>query len=300
MQTWSSLSRRGALAALAALSQPLLQSCALAPAREDRIVEAASGRTLTRAELLALARDADWLLLGEQHDNVHHHERRGAFIAALGPGAVVVSEHLERGRRVGAEGDLQARLQAAGFDPRNWRWPLPRPLYDAVLGAGVPVWGGNAPLAMARQVAREGLAAAPSELRELLEAAPLSAAAEATLDRALDAGHCGQLPAARLPALRAAQRVRDASLALALLAAGGRPGVLVAGNGHVRLDHGVPVLLRQRQPAARVLVVAFGEPGWRADASACTHLWITPAVERVDPCAGDWRAQPPAQAASSG
>ncbi len=293
----SSCSRRQALATLAALGGSLLQACALAPPWRDDIVDAASGQALTRAGLLAQARAADWVLLGEQHDNVHHHARRGEFIAALGTGAVVVSEHLERGRRVEAGSDLLARLQAAGFDARNWRWPLHRPLYEAILDAGLPVRGGNPPTAMARQVARDGLAAAAPELRALIDAAPLTAAAAATLDRALEESHCGHLAAARVPAMRAAQRLRDAALALALQGAGGRPGVLVAGNGHVRLDYGVPVLLRHLQPAARVLVVVFGEPGWRADAGICTHLWRTPGVERGDPCADFGRARPASQAA---
>lgn len=277
--------RRLALAALASLAVPLLQACALTSPRRDDIVDAASGRALTSAQLLAQARAADWVLLGEQHDNLHHHAQRGAFIAALGPGTVVVTEHLQRGRRVEPGRELQSRLQAAGFDPRAWGWPLHRALYEAVLDAGLPVLGGNAPVALVRQVAREGLAAAPPELRALLDAAPLSAAAQASLDRALEEGHCGHLAAARLPATRAAQRVRDAALALALQAAGGRPGVLVAGNEHVRRDYGVPVLLRHLRPQARLLVVAFGEPGWRADAGAHTHLWRTPGVARVDPCA---------------
>lgn len=276
-------SRRAWLGSLAASA---LAGCAQRPAVGDRIVDIAGRREETRAALLAQLRSADVVLLGEQHDNPHHHARRGELIVELGAGTVVVAEHLDRGRRVGPGADPLARLQAAGFDPGAWQWPLHRTLFEPVLAAGLPVLGGNAPIADVRQVARQGLGSAAAAWRDLLADAPLDPVAEAALDRALVDGHCGQLPPARVPAMRAAQRVRDAALALALAESAGRPAVLVAGNGHVRLDHGVPVLLRRLRPAARVVVVGFGEPDWPLADAPYHHLWLTPAVERADPCAG--------------
>lgn len=284
--------RRAALALLAtAAATPLLLAagCATPAVAPDRRVDVASGRDITRAELLAALRQADVVLLGEQHDNPHHHQRRGELLADLGPQAVVVAEQLPRGARVAPGADLRARLEAAGFDAAAWGWPLYRPLFEPPLAAGLPVLGGNAPRDLARQVARAGPSAWPDGLRPLLEAAPLSAAAQAALDQDLVDGHCGQLPAARVPAMRAAQRARDASMAQALLdalAAGARPAVLLAGNGHVRNDHGVPQLLRAARPSLRVASVGFGEPGGAAAGAPYTWLWLTPAVVRKDPCAG--------------
>ena len=69
------------------------------------------------------------------------------------------------------------------------------------------------------------------------------------------------------------------------------PAVLLAGNGHVRHDLGVPQLIAAWQPAAKVLSVGFIEPGdekdtqARRDALPYTHVWITAAVPRGDPCA---------------
>lgn len=276
--------RRHLLAAAAL--QLLGPGCASWSEPPDRIVEVASGRELARADLLAALRGADHVLLGEQHDNPHHHQRRGALIADLGVGTVVVAEQLPRGARVAADGELRARLEAAGFDAQAWGWPLHQPLFGPLLAAGLPLLGGNAPTALARQIAREGPSAWPAELRERLEAVPLTAAAQAALDRDLLDGHCGHLSAARLPAMRAAQRARDASMALAMQACGGRPAVLVAGNGHVRTDQGVAAMLRALPTRPRVLCVGFGETGWVAAGAPYTHLWITPAVWRADPCAG--------------
>ena len=294
--------RRAALALLASLAAaPLLLAagCATPLAAPDRIVDIASGRDLTRAELLATLRQADVVLLGELHDNPHHHQRRGALLAEMGPGAAVVAEQMPRGARVAPGADLRARLEAAGFDAAAWGWPLYRTLFEPPLAAGLPVAGGNVPRDLVRQVARSGPSAWPAELRPMLEAAPLAPAAQSALDQDLLDGHCGQLPAARVPAMRAAQRVRDASMAQALLdqlAAGARPAVLVAGNGHVRTDHGVPQLLRAARPSLRVLSVGFGELGWAVAGAPYSLLWLTPAVSRKDPCAG---FRMPAPAASA-
>lgn len=263
-----------------------LAGCAGWGPSTERILELPSGRTIDRAALLQALRHADLVLLGEQHDNPHHHRRRGELLAELGPAAVVLAEHMPAPAQVGAAGELESRLAAAGFDARAWQWPLHRPLFAAVLDRGLPLRGANADIALVRRVSREGEAALPAPWRERLAAAPLPADAQASLDRDLVDGHCGHLGAARLPAMRLAQRLRDASMAQAMLDAGGRPAVLVAGNGHVRMDHGVPQLLRAWRPAATVVAVGFAEEGAEPAGQPYTHLWITPGVQRGDPCAG--------------
>lgn len=263
-----------------------LAGCAVWRPADDRILELPSGRAIERAALLQALRGADLVLLGEQHDNPHHHQRRGQLLADLGPAAVVLAEHMPATAQVGAAGDIEARLAAAGFDARAWQWPVHRPLFAAVLDRGLLLRGANADIGLVRRVSREGEAALPAPWRERLAAAPLPAAAQASLDRDLVDGHCGHLSAARLPAMRLAQRLRDATMAQAMLDAGGRPAVLVAGNGHVRLDHGVPQLLRAWRPGARVVAVGFGEEGAEPAGQPYTHLWITPGVKRGDPCAG--------------
>jgi uncharacterized iron-regulated protein len=254
----------------------------------ETIVEVRSGRSIPRAELLAAMRASDHVLLGERHDNPAHHARRGDLLAELRPPAAVVAEQLPRGSTVRLGSDLAASLNAAGFEPRAWGWPLHEPLFAGIARAGLPLAGGNVPRALARQVAREGEAALPAELATLLRSAPLDSAAQAALDADLVQGHCGQLPAERLPGMRWSQRARDGSMLIALREQGGTPSVLVAGNGHVRLDHGVGQLIAATRPAARVLSVGFVEAGEVGDPAGApyTHLWITPRIERPDPCAG--------------
>lgn len=276
--------RRALLAGLAAWS---LAGCTpLARSADERLIDLRSGLELTPDELLAQISAARFVLLGEQHDNPRHHARRAELLRRLaGSAAVVVAEHLTRTRRVAADGDLLAALQAAGFEPRGWQWPLHEALFAAARAAGLPILGGNLPATEARRIAREGEAALSADLAGLLATAPLPGEAQARLDADLLAGHCGQLPAARLPAMRLAQRARDAAMALALRDSGGGPAILLAGNGHVRSDYGVPRLLAQLEPAATTLTVVFGETGQKPADVPGTHLWITAAPQRSDPCA---------------
>lgn len=255
-------------------------------AQVERIVEVTSGRTVTREELLDALRASDYVLLGELHDNPLHHRRRGELLAALQRPATVIAEQLPRGERLRFTDDLEASLVAAGFAAKQWRWPLHEPLFAAVRGAGLPLAGGNVPIDDLRRVAREGEAALPPPLAAVIAAAPLTDAAQRALDADLERGHCGQLPPTRLPSMRLAQRARDASMTLALEDAGGRPAVLLAGNGHVRGDYGVPQLLAQRHPQARITSVAFAEPGAALASAPYAYVWVTAPAEREDPCAG--------------
>lgn len=253
----------------------------------ERIVEVATGRELGRAELLARLRASDYVMLGEQHDNVLHHQRRGELLQALGAGAPVVAEHMTRGLAVPPGAELLPRLEAAGFDAKGWRWPLHEALFAPAAAPGHVLLGGNAPRDLARQVAREGEAALPADLAPLLRAAPLSEEGQAALDDDLIQSHCGMLAGPRLVGMRWAQRVRDAALwtTLQQAASHGRPSVLLAGNGHVRDDYGVPQLARQLQPGARVVSVGFVDGTAAVASQPYAYVWQTAApAGRSDPC----------------
>lgn len=261
----------------------------------ERIIDA-QGRAVPREDLIVALRRADFVLLGELHDNPRHHELRADLLAVLGRDTAVVAEHLNAGASLQPGGDLRQRLEAAGFDARGWSWPMHEPLFAAARREGLRVSGGNLPREDARRIAREGLPAVEPRLRHWLDAAPLSATGQAAIDQDLIDGHCGHLQPERLPLLRTAQRTRDASMALALVASGGAPAVLLAGNGHVRRDYGVPTFLSVLRPQARVVVVGFVE---RAESAIdADYLWITAPAVRKDPCEG-LRMSAPAQAPKS-
>lgn len=286
--------------------------------RRDVIVDAVSGAALSLQAALARMLAADFVLLGELHDNPHHHARRAALLRAWPQRVMVIAEHLPRTVDAvtwPAEHDEAAVLrvlEAADFDARGWRWPAHAPLFTALAHAGHTLRGGNLPREAARQLAREGLSALPADLRPIVEAAPLVAAARKVLEDDLLRSHCGHLPPERAAPMSTAQRGRDAAMAQALMVVHdrmrteGKPGpvVLLAGNGHVRRDYGVPQLLQHVRPQTKVVAVGFveldrGGVAPRPLAGLYDVVWATPRVARTDPCA-DMVLPPPASRAASG
>ncbi|MBY0468372.1 MAG: ChaN family lipoprotein [Burkholderiaceae bacterium] len=263
----------------------------------------ASGRSIDVSALAQRLRSARHVLLGELHDDAAQHRLRAAVLKALladGRPSWVVFEQIDREHNAalaGALRDTEAVVTAGQLDRKAWAWPLHRPLFDAALAAGATVVGGNLSRAEAGRVVTGGAARAPLALQRWL-AAPGATSVEsppgwtleqdAELRRQVDEGHCGALPAAMTGPMALAQRARDAALAAAMMAA--PPGarvVLIAGNGHVRRDIGVPHYLAAAQ-AGDIVSVGFLERGpdgaTRAD-GPYDEAWFTAPVDRPDPCA---------------
>lgn len=261
-------------------------------------LDGATGAPLGTPELLRRVAAADLVLLGEVHDNAVDHALRGALISAFADRhPAVVFEQLARSDgpipAPAAGESLESWLDAHGFDRRGWKWPLHQPVVEAAVAHARSLWGSGLSRESLRSVVREGEAAAPDTLRRLMELAPLDSTARAVIDRELVEGHCGQLPATSIPGMRAAQEVRDASMARALIQAGaGGPAWLLAGNGHLRRDVAVPRLLRAAAPGSRVLVVGLLEReanGALPDAGERRMydiVIVTPRAVRDDPCRG--------------
>lgn len=274
------------------LTACLLLTAVAAPAAE-RILATADSQPVERSLLLQTLQQADVILLGELHDNPHHHAARAWLLenlAARRP--LIVAEHLERGRAAAGEGELLPALEAAGFDAKNWRWPLHAPLFEAARRSGSALHGGNVPRALAREIVKQGESALPADIANALDGAPLNATARQTLEQDLLDNHCGQVPASLIPGLALAQRARDAAMTLALAEAAqnGQPVVLLAGNGHVRRDYGVPVLLDKNLPERKHITIGFletsdtSEPLNAVQQTRFDYVWITDKAERDDPC----------------
>ena len=253
------------------------------------VIELATGKEISERELSEKLRAADIVLLGELHDNRRHHDLRGQLIARFaGKGRTVVAEHLPQGLPVSFASDTRADLVAAGFDPAGWDWPAHEKLYDQIRASGTPLVGGNLPKDQARQIFMQGVTALPDRMAKTYEKSRLDAAAEKILDRDLIDGHCGKLPDRYLLRMRFAQRMTDIALAHTLL--DHKPAVLVAGNGHVRKDYGVPQVIGAVAPELRQISIGFVERSGdsreliQSLAGQYDFLWLTERAERKDPC----------------
>jgi uncharacterized iron-regulated protein len=150
------------------------------------------------------------------------------------------------------------------------------------------IYGGALDRAEVRRAFADGAAVVfgPEAARYGLDQ-PLTAQDQAAREALQQEAHCNALPPDMLPGMVAAQRLRDAALARAVvqaLAETGGPVAVITGTGHVRHDHGIPAALALAAPEVSVLAVGQLEADPGADAPF--DLWvITDPVDRPDPCA---------------
>ena len=242
--------------------------------------------------------DFDFILLGEVHDHPLQHRLRRQWLDEIARNRrfVLAMEQFDADRQPDIDrartGALSARAlaEAAGFQFNGWDWELYAPFVELALRRELPLVGANLSTSQARSIARGA-------------AHPMSAAIPpgwTREDEELQAsdirdGHCGMLPASVIAPMSAAQRARDATIAQAIAdarRASGLPVILLAGNGHVRGDLGVPRYLRALMPQACLLSVGIVERAAAAQAGPSTgardgsfDLRIeTPRHPRPDPC----------------
>lgn len=239
----------------------------------------------------AALEQADVVIIGEVHDNRHHHLNQAEIIRRLAPAAVVF-EMVPQNRETALAGIPPDRRTEAGLaDLLSWSkrgWPdlaIYWPVFAAVGGAAI--YGAEQPRPAVRAAYEDGAAASFGEgaARFGLDLAlPDDQRARREADQL--AAHCDALPPEALPGMVEAQRFRDAHLADAVLravAATGGQVVLITGNGHARTDQGVPALLRIAAPDLSVFSVGQFEEEAPED-NPFDDFLITDAVERPDPC----------------
>jgi uncharacterized iron-regulated protein len=261
-----------------------------------------------RALMGRLAR-ADFILLGEQHDNPDHHLLQARILKALvdaGRRPVLAFEMLNLDNAAAVTGYLEtAPKDASGFGPavrwnqRGWpEWAMYQPIAEVALGARLPIVATNLPDALVTAMSRNGVEALePGTRRALALDRPLADATGARLTADIRDSHCGYVPDERLKTMVAVQRARDALIAHSLLSGGNLAGaVLIAGAGHVRKDYAVPTYLTAKAPNKRVISVAFLEvvrgktapveyaPAQSEGRLPFDYVWFTPRADDRDPC----------------
>lgn len=223
------------------------------------------------------------VLLGEVHDNATQHRLRlQAFRDLLAGGArpALLMEQFDRDRQA----QLDAARQAPGANAQRlidaagapgWDWTFYRPFLDEAMRHGLPIVAANVSRGEARRVMSVGLAASGFD-------AAVPEAITAAQARAIVRSHCGMIDAPTARRMSQAQVARDQFMARLVEQHASRGVLLLAGNGHVRTDIGVPHWL---SPATRARTQAVGvlEPG-DDDPPAYDQVVITPPQTREDPC----------------
>jgi uncharacterized iron-regulated protein len=239
------------------------------------------------------------VLLGEVHDNAEQHALRLATLQrafAAGWRPTIAMEQFDLDRQADIDrarrerpGDA-AHLIAVAAPRRGeggWNWDLYRPFVALALHYDVPLIAANLSNADTSKIVRGGYDAVfdAARIAALGLDVPVAADLQSAQEREIDAGHCHALPPAIWPRMARAQLARDAVMADVLRrAAANRGVVLLAGNGHVRRDIGVPRWLGGA--SERVFAVGYLELDDETTPVAVFDAVVRTAVaERADPCA---------------
>ena len=290
-----------------------------------RVWDVKGGRFVEESAMEAALARADFVLLGETHDNPDHHVLQAGIVrslAATGRSPALAFEMLQTDQQVAVDRALVGSSPdpdalAAAVDWKHSVWPdfaIYRPLFAEGIASGLPILAADLPSGSVRRYPSTGPLAFPVPVRGVLDrAARLSPAAERAVRDEMARVHCGLLPATMLGPLVDLRRAHDASLAWRLLTAdhdfappGNEQGaILVAGLSHVRRDRGVPRFLDGEAPTRSVVTVGFLEvsgaaraPEAYADAFGAASLpfdyvVFTPATARENPCEEIRKGPPP-------
>jgi uncharacterized iron-regulated protein len=252
---------------------------------------------------------ADFLLLGEKHDNPDHHLLQAEVLRSLiavGRRPAVAFEMFGlddataiAGHLAAAPNDAAGLGRATNWNQRGWPdWAMYQPIAEAALEAKLRIVATNLPLATTRKMRSDGLAALePRVTRDLGLDRPLSDSMFASMAADIRDSHCGYASEESVIAMIDVQRARDAQMAQSLIAVTDPDGaMLVAGTGHVRNDYGIPVYLTAKASGKQVVSIAFLEvdeqktephdyslpyPNGRLPFD---YVWFTPRVDDENPC----------------
>ena len=284
-----------------------------------RIWSTAAGRFITPEQMAVVLHQARFILLGEVHDNPDHHRLQAWAIRTIGAHKrrpAIVLEMFNDAQAPALkwfydESENCCRIVLARdlFKAVVWSksgWPsatIYQPIVEAALSVHARLLPGSLTRADVRAYAKKGtLQLSATRQKQLGLQQPLPTPLAHALKTELKDSHCGMLPERALPAMMRVQRLRDAvmadRLAQALKQSDEREkhAILVAGNGHVRSDRGVPVVLQRIAVGQKVVVVTQAEvapdqadpasyaPAAPAGRAATHYIWFTPAAKRTDPC----------------
>jgi uncharacterized iron-regulated protein len=269
-----------------------------------QIYRVADGRLVSKADLLEAAAAADFVLIGESHDNHDHHSLQAQIVSALqrdaGRRRAVAFEMISADRQLDVveylnahPGDAAGLGAAVDWAASGWPdWAVYEPIARAALANDAQIVAADLDQEQRRAVFDQGAhALRTSFVRRTGLDRDFSATLTSELRDELRIAHCDQAPPQVLSGMYRVQRARDAMLADRLAATSGRAGgILIAGNGHVRNDRGVPWYLARLQPEARTLSIGLVEVEddlRRPPADLpYDYVWFTPRVAGgQDPCA---------------
>lgn len=271
----------------------------------DRIYQVKSASFIDQERLIKRIVEADYLLLGELHDNRVHHRHQAWVIKQLalaGRDAGIAYEMIykEQGKRledleISSTDQLIEILNQTqtGWDYENQY----RPLFVENLAAGYPIVAANLDRKKLMEVLKQGEDRLPADYRRILDNTLFSDAQRSDLLNEINTSHCNLIDAQAASMMLQGQRIRDAALTESLLSINEPVKVLITGLGHARNDRGLPLYLEKNlQTQADIVAIGMIEvdpdktdpatyaEAWNSDSLPFDIVIFTPTVDHGDLC----------------
>ncbi len=252
--------------------------------------------------------ESDFLLLGERHDNLIHHQHQAWLIQQLSRSVDDASVAFEMIDNYQAQRIATKQFETAdeliailNKSKTSWRYKQRyKPVFIETIAAGYRIDSANLNSKRLMHTVMHGEDKLPPEFKRMLDKTPMSLQHQNDLQRVINESHCNMLDDKTSKKMVLGQRMRDAIMAHSLLKSQKKTKVLIAGNGHVRNDRAVPLYLRSnleaRNQTGTILAIGFIEVesgmtdiGTYAKQLGSESLpfdivWFTPAVERKGAC----------------
>ena len=270
----------------------------------DKIYDIKNSRFTSKTNLLKGIADSKYILLGETHDNIKHHENQAWVIDELAKLSFSTSVSFEMiddtqaefivGKDIKTSNDL---IKLLNQYKTAWQYEdYYKVLFDSVLQAGLEILPANIERQKLYNFIRHNKSGLSIETEQLMTDVSLTAEMENNLRKEIIESHCGMIDQESAEPMMNGQRVRDATMALSLLNTDAERRVLIAGSGHVRNDRGVPVYLSTQDKEGKIISIALFEVEQGDDDIASylmnsdtmefpfDYIWFTARAQRDDPC----------------
>lgn len=247
------------------------------------IQDAASGKVITPADLIATLARAPVVIVGEEHTNERHHQIEQWLLLNLNKtrqqGSVLLEmiavdqqaavDRVKAQSRAGTQVSPTRAAEAMRWNS-GWPWDLYR---DVVMTA----LEGPGPL-LAANISREQVSALYKNPVFPAGAASSREQVREALSAVIYLMHDGQLKGEQVHAMLSIQQQRDRFMAEQIRKAP-RPALLIAGGYHAAKDIGVPLHLADLQVEPPVVVMLTTE-GTKVSAKQADYIWSVPAQKQ--------------------
>ena len=244
------------------------------------ITDLRTGKTLSPSQLISYLADEPRVIVGEKHDNPYHHQIENWLVQSLPllrPQGSVLMEMLTPAQQpqvdkvkawLQTNPDAQPAQVAEQLNwQKGWDWPMYSDVVMAAIKAPYPLLSANLDRSEIMAFYQHPLFPAGKNSSD--------ARVKEAIAGTIRTSHQQNIEPAQLNAMLAIQQQRDRRMAQRLLAAP-QPALLIVGGYHAKRDVGVPVHMKDVQPAEPVTVLMLAEQGVEVDKQQADYVWVTP------------------------